>query len=786
MAYCNRLFFKLTAAALILAACLTAPALADKRVALVIGNSAYKSVNPLENPKNDAKLMAETLRSLGFTLVGGAAQLDLDKSGIDHAVQNFGDLLQGADVGLFYYAGHGLQVRGANYLVPIDANPTREADVDFQMLDTSLVLRQMESAGTKLNVVILDACRNNPFGGRGLRATGGGLAQMQAPEGTLISFATQPGNVAKDGIEGNSPFTKALALTLRRPGLDIFRTFNDVGLAVMKATGNVQQPWMSTSPISGDFYFSGAPAPITAPITVPQVVIETPPQPSKEARLTTPTDPLRLDLVTDCDRLAGHPMDPQRSRGALGILVNTSIDVVPALRACSEATRQYPDVARFLFQGGRVALAQKDYATARRMFEQATSMGSQISMADLGLLYMNGYGVSKDFTQARQWYEKGAAAAQPTAMTGLGNLYQNGWGVTRDDSQALRWFEKAAAGGEPNAMSSLGEIYKYGKGVTQDYNQARRWYEKAAAAGLPEAMTNLGYIYENGWGVAKDYTQARQWYEKGIAGGNGEAMTSLGYLYENGWGLTKNINLALQWYQKGAAAGEPTAMSNLGVYYEKGWGVTQDYVQARQWYEKAAAQGNYGAMDGLGNVYLNGWGVTQDYAQARQWYEKASAGGNLAATNELGNLFLNGWGVTKDSNQARLWFEKAAAAGYTSAMADLGNMYLNGTGVPKDYNLARQWYEKGANANEAYGMAGLGYLYMNGFGVTKDYAQARQWLEKSANMGNTNAMYNFAYLYENGMGVTRDLSMARQWYEKSAAGGNDGAKQKLKNFKGGR
>ena len=113
------------------------------------------------------------------------------------------------------------------------------------MLDTNLVLRQMEGAGTKLNIVILDACRNNPFGGRGLRGTDSGLAQMRAPEGTLISFATQPGNVAQDGADGNSPYTKALAQTLRRPGLDIFQTFNEVGLAVMQATGDSQQPWVS-------------------------------------------------------------------------------------------------------------------------------------------------------------------------------------------------------------------------------------------------------------------------------------------------------------------------------------------------------------------------------------------------------------------------------------------------------------------------------------------------------------------------------------------------------------
>ncbi len=140
--------------------------------------------------------MANTLNSLGFTLVGGSALIDLDKAGFDTAIQNFGNQITGADVALFYYAGHGVQVRGANHLIPINANPTKEADVDFQMVDVALVLRQMEGSGTKLNLVILDACRNNPFGGRGLRASGGGLAQMNAPEGTLISYATQPGNVA--------------------------------------------------------------------------------------------------------------------------------------------------------------------------------------------------------------------------------------------------------------------------------------------------------------------------------------------------------------------------------------------------------------------------------------------------------------------------------------------------------------------------------------------------------------------------------------------------------------
>ena len=284
----------------------TAPAAAEKRIALVIGNSAYRNVTPLDNPARDAQLMAETLGSIGFTLVGGHAQLDLDKSAMDSAVQEFGRQVVGADVALFYYAGHGVQVAGSNYLVPVGANPTREADVDFQMVDANLVLRQMQGSGARLNLVILDACRNNPFGSRGLRGSDGGLAQMRAPDGTLISYATQPGNVAQDGSDGHSPYTKALAATLKQPGLDIFQTFNQVGLAVKRATGGAQQPWVSSSPIDGTFFFV--------------------PPSAQLATAATPQEPLRADpdrvhlqdpglLRELSERLYEHNFDPEGPSG---------------------------------------------------------------------------------------------------------------------------------------------------------------------------------------------------------------------------------------------------------------------------------------------------------------------------------------------------------------------------------------------------------------------------------------------------------------------------------------
>ncbi len=261
----------------------------QRRVALVIGNGGYQHLPGLANPPNDARLIAKTLQSLGFELTGGGAQIDLDKQGFNRAVESFGAALQTADVGLFYYAGHGLQVDGVNWLVPVGADPVAQQDLDFQMIDAELVLKQMQLGKTHLNMMILDACRNNPFGGRGLRAMQSGLAQMVAPDGTLIAYATQPGNVARDGQGDDSPFSLALATTMRQPGLDVFRLFNQVGLTVKRETDGEQQPWVSSSPIEGEFYFAGASpgdAPAAPRLEPKQALILPPPvQPEPQTSL---------------------------------------------------------------------------------------------------------------------------------------------------------------------------------------------------------------------------------------------------------------------------------------------------------------------------------------------------------------------------------------------------------------------------------------------------------------------------------------------------------------------
>jgi uncharacterized caspase-like protein len=236
---------------------LTMPALAGTRVALVVGNSAFQNVPVLPSPKSDARLMAETLRSLGFLLVGGGPQIDLDRETMIQKVGDLGEMAKNADVAVFYYSGHGIELGSVNYLAPIDVHVISTNDISSEMLDVGSVLEAIGKA--KLKIMMLDAGRNNPFMDAPAPRTRS--APMEATLGTLISFATQPGRPALDGDGVVSPYTKALAEVIKRPGLDLFQAFNEVGLEVNKATGGMEQPWLSAAPIDGEFYFAGAAAP---------------------------------------------------------------------------------------------------------------------------------------------------------------------------------------------------------------------------------------------------------------------------------------------------------------------------------------------------------------------------------------------------------------------------------------------------------------------------------------------------------------------------------------------
>jgi uncharacterized caspase-like protein len=262
---------QITVLFLVLSLCIavfTPTANAEERIALVIGNSAYDNVAALPNPKNDAAAISTKLQKLGFAVITG---LDVTRSELESKAREFAIASRTADVALFFYAGHGMQVNGKNYLVPIDATLTDEADLDFAMVSLSTILQNMDR-GRRTNLIFIDACRDNPLAKNLARSMGTrsssitrGLAIESTGAGTLISFATQPGNVARDGDGTHSPFTKALLQHIETPNLDVELMMRRVREDVMSATNDEQVPWNNSSLI-GSFAFVGdTNVPVPAP-----------------------------------------------------------------------------------------------------------------------------------------------------------------------------------------------------------------------------------------------------------------------------------------------------------------------------------------------------------------------------------------------------------------------------------------------------------------------------------------------------------------------------------------
>ncbi len=248
-----------------------AHAVESRGVALVVGNSEYQHANPLQNPKNDAEAVAATFERLGLTVVKG---IDLTRLHFEELIRTFAREARGAPVAIFFYAGHGLQVDGRNYLVPIDAKISDETDLEFETVRLETVLGQMERE-QRTNLVFLDACRDNPLArnlarSMGTRSTavGSGLARVESGVGTMISFATQPGNVALDGEGKHSPFADALLAHIETPGLDVELMMRRVRRDVMDATNERQVPW-SNSSLTGGFVFKEAGETTTTAAVVP-------------------------------------------------------------------------------------------------------------------------------------------------------------------------------------------------------------------------------------------------------------------------------------------------------------------------------------------------------------------------------------------------------------------------------------------------------------------------------------------------------------------------------------
>lgn len=593
-------------APLLAATCLATPSVGHaKRIALVVGNDSYTHVSPLQKARNDALAVSKKLEGLGFeTLVA----IDVDRRMLNARLREFEARIEAGDVAMLFFAGHGVEIEGENYLLPVDIPLTSsggEALVRDESLPLSETLDRLRRTRAELLIVILDACRDNPFAVEGGRSIGAarGLGRVVAPTGTFVMFSAAAGESALDRMGGadpdpNSVYTRKLISLLDEPGLTLQQIALRIRRQVNELAGTIghkQTPAYYDEALDGFTFRSGAEgAEPSSALRLQEIANDflaakaeggasalrgflsrrgdgpgNPFAAIAKAELDTieaatpAADPNDAPTEHLCDRLAANPADPMRRTD--GILWD-SLAKTSALRACAEALEQWPDDPQFRYQYARVLHASGDFVRARRIFETL------------------------------------AAEDYAAAINSLGFMSRRGQGVPLDDVAARAHFERAAALGYAPSMNNLGWLYQTGRGVAQDHAEARRWYALAIEKGHAVSMTNLGWMHLAGLGGPPDFAAARSWFVKAAEHGDAVAMTNLGWMDQNGLGAPQDFGSAERWFEEAAARGEPKSMRNLGDMARLGVGREADPEEAASWYLRALRAGDGELLDMFRNA----------------------------------------------------------------------------------------------------------------------------------------------------------------------------------------
>ena len=542
----------------VLLALLSVNTFAEPRNALLIANAKYQNFGSLATPVKEARDLKKTLETLGFsvTIVENASLEQMQE-----AVDSFGTKLQKqGGIGFFHYGGHAVQVNGVNYLIPVNADIPDEKKVKIRTLCVDEITTSMNA---DTNIIVLDACRNNPLPASSGRSASRGLVlSVEHPKNSIIIYSAQPNNVAQDGV-----FTPILTKCLLEKK-ELGAVLRDVRREVANMTDGKQNPG-EYNELTSEVYLAG---------------YET----TTEQQTTTVVKQQKPNAKAE--KLFNKGKEAE-NKG----------DFKKAFQYYEKAANQdYADAQTalgFLYYCGDGVT--QDYIKAKEWFEKAANQGYVYAQNWLGDMYYNGYGVPQDYTKAKYWYEKAANQGDEYAQYWLGVMYYNGEGVPQDYTKAKYWYEKAAAQGIEYAQYNLGCMYYNGYGVSQDYTKAKEWFEKAANQDYVNAQAALGFMYYNGEGVSKNYTKAKEWYEKAANQDYVNAQAALGVMYYNGEGVPQDYTKAKDWYEKAANKGYAEAQFSLGYMYYFGEGVFKDYTKAKYWYEKAAAQGYEDAIEVL-------------------------------------------------------------------------------------------------------------------------------------------------------------------------------------------
>ena len=534
-------------------------ALADKRVALIVGNGDYRGA-ALGNPTFDADLVAASLRSIGFVV---KVVKNADLGTFDRAVTAFAEDAQGAEVALFYFAGHGFTVnegvRPVSLLMSTSADVTSNSDRVLR--SGGIALDEIVSAlagKAQATLVFVDACRNDPRLTRSVGGQARGFAPLEPVQGgsVFIGLSTRLGSVARDGAAGmGSPFARAFAAHIETKGMRIDDAFAQLRDAVKSETDGDQVP-----DIVQDDLPNGA-------ITL----VGTPPE---QATTSVPADPSPPPAPADGATTAAKLAEAAQVWASLRD--SNDVDALTLFSAQYEGTF-YAKLADLRLNESRRSRARRPPSPPskrrqRRAIRAPSSAHATVSRPRLpthGARPESPASIRNQIDAAQAVPACRAAIAvspnDPRVAFQLARALDRAGGA---DAEAFKLYRKAAEAGHPAAMNNLGTSYGNGKGTPKDAAEAAHWYRKAADAGLAIAMGNLGVIYENGTGVPKDAAEAVHWYEMAADAGDARGMTSLGVMYENGIGVSKDLAEAVRWYRKAADAGDARGMTNLGILLE--------------------------------------------------------------------------------------------------------------------------------------------------------------------------------------------------------------------------
>jgi len=774
------------------------PVLAEGRVALIIGNSDYEHAPTLGNPANDTADFAAALERLGFEVERVSDQTYSD---MRNSLRDFRSRASGSDIAVVYYAGHGIEVDNQNYLVPTDAVLQSDGEVEYESIPLDLVLRTVESA-RQLRLVIIDACRDNPFAAKmkrqgASRSIGRGLARVEPTGNTLVAFAAKEGTTAADGDGRNSPFATALLNHIEEPGLEIGLLFRKVRDSVLDQTSGEQEPFLYGSLSSAGVYLKEA------------AVSEADTGNSGD-RPATQADKSSFDsaeIEITFWNTVKDSNDPNMLRtylaryreGAFAELARIMIEKLEGGREV-EVANVDPQAAPVPVKTGAARDLAKDLTLSVKIGEidvggslrpaigvQVSEIGPRMARA-LGLpagtgssvILVNSAGpadlagirpadviVEFDGRRIENVSDLSQLSGEKPVGTSVAvKLKRYGQGL----GELLSVLERAAVDGDVDAAWTLHHLYDKSYGALGDASQKFRWARAAGQGGDAEMQYAVSLAYQNGDGVGADDAEALNWARLAANQNYAGALGYVGLAYEYGRGVSQDMYEALNWFRKGAEAGDSYSIYSMGYAYGHGQsGLPQDHYEAMRWYRKAADLGRSDAQYQISIAYQNGQGVEQSHEQALEWARKAATQNHRTALAYVGYAYEQGYGVAQDMAEALKWYQKAADLENAYSEYKLGRFYEYGLGgLAEDLSQSFHWYKRSADHGDDDAQVKIGLAYSSGEGVAKDEAEALLWFRLAADQNNAEALRRIGFAYSNAEGVARDDAEALVWWRKAA------------------